>query len=716
MRPTVTLNRAAEWLGYQMAVRPALRRVGIIWLATHILTLWAVLTAPKALAYPVINAMAWTGVTDSHGVPLGAYYLSTVSTAEAITEAGPDLSLDPNSWVSWLASAVTVGFSHDSIAMLLQLQASIYILMLTLALWLLKFVMSSVWLHWLATWFRPVFDTLQRMVADLYLFPICLVAALAVGAFHVVANNHRGHGWRVMLSTLVIAVLGWTVTRDPISELASDNGMLTQARNLGLTVSSAALNNGGIAPGGSTAQMSTLIQHIADATVRMPLQLFNFGTVVDNIGSCGNAWSTAIMSGDTGGPAHAMTNCGAPRALAYAQHLDGSSFGLGMFYLLFGSVFTFFVLYVAYSYVMVACAAFINAIMLLFAAPLAMIEGAPRQRALHRLTQFFRHVVLVFAYVLYISFAAVIVLKMAAPGGYAAQVGMTSPVALMFMVGLIAVAATGTFIWLKKQLGDHTRQTLTQKIRSSVDHTKSGWHKGQRAKDKIEAAAAKMGGAGQASQAAGAAPGGTAAGGAGPLTGTPSPGRRPAAGRPSGHRRTQGRAGVAAPANGITASPRQPSSGTAAGGLRAGSAPSDGSSRGAGPKAAAATTAIKVAAPEAAAAGTAAATAGKAAGFARRDPSTVQQGRTATRPIPPGAAAGRRGGSGSATPPIPPPHRGLGGGNQLPTGQVPQGPTRPETAGPAGGAGLNSPAEDDGSAGPARGRAPYPPNDHEQAG
>ena len=708
MTTTVTLNRAAEWLGYQMAVRPALRRVGLIWLTTHMLTLWAVLTAPKALAYPVINAMAWTGVTDSHGVPLGAYYLSTVSTAEAITEAGPDLSLDPNSWVGWLASAVTVGFSHDSIAMLLQLQASIYILMLTLALWLLKFVMSSVWLHWLATWFRPVFDTLQRMVADFYLFPICLVAALAVGAFHVVANNHRGHGWRVMLSTLVIAVLGWTVTRDPISELANDNGMLTQARNLGLTVSSAALNNGGIAPGGSTAQMSTLIQHIADATVRMPLQLFNFGTVVDNIGSCGNAWSAAVMSGDTGGPAHAMTSCGAPQALSYAQHLDGSSFGLGMFYLFFGAVFTFFVLYVAYSYVMVACAAFINAIMLLFAAPLAMIEGAPRQRALHRLTQFFRHVILVFAYVLYISFAAVIVLKMAAPGGYAAQVGMTSPVALMFMVGLIAVAATGTFIWLKRQLGDHTRQTLTQKIRSSVDHTKSGWHKGQRAKDKIEAAAAKIGGTGQAAQAAGTAPGGSATGAGGPLTGTPTPGRRPGAGRPRAPRRAQSPAGVPASVNGTVAPTQAPSSAPGGAGQRAGSAAAAGSSRGARPHAAA-TAAAKVAAPEAAAA---AAAADKAASFARRDPSTVQQGRNGTRPIPPGVAAGRPGG-GSPTPPIPPPHRGLGGANQTSPGHVTPGP---DTAGPAGGVGLTGQSDVDGSAGPARGRAPYPPNDHEQAG
>jgi hypothetical protein len=45
--------------------------------------------------------------------------------------------------------------------------------MVTMALWLLRFAMSPVWLHWLATWFRSLFDTLQHLVADLYLFPIC---------------------------------------------------------------------------------------------------------------------------------------------------------------------------------------------------------------------------------------------------------------------------------------------------------------------------------------------------------------------------------------------------------------------------------------------------------------------------------------------------------------------------------------------------------------
>ena len=117
--------------------------------------------------------------------------------------------------------------SHEGIAMALQLQASTYILMLTIALWFLKFVMSSVWLQWLSPGFGPYSTPCNAWSPTCTLFPICLVLALGVGAFHVVMNNHRGHGWRVILSTLVIAVLGWTVTCDPISELASENGMLT---------------------------------------------------------------------------------------------------------------------------------------------------------------------------------------------------------------------------------------------------------------------------------------------------------------------------------------------------------------------------------------------------------------------------------------------------------------------------------------------------------
>ena len=77
---------------------------------------------------------------------MGNYYLSVVSTTEAITKAGPGLSADPSSWARWLANAVTTGLSHESIVELLQAQAAVYIFMIAMSLWLLRFAMSNTWL------------------------------------------------------------------------------------------------------------------------------------------------------------------------------------------------------------------------------------------------------------------------------------------------------------------------------------------------------------------------------------------------------------------------------------------------------------------------------------------------------------------------------------------------------------------------------------------
>ena len=122
------------------------------------------------------------------------------------------------------------------------------------------------------------------------------------------------------------------------------------------------------------------------------------------------------MTGVADAPARAMASCGAPQALSYAQHLDGGNLALGVFYGLLGLMFTVFVCYVAYSYVMVAGAAFLNALLAVPAAAVAMIDGRPRRRAWRRLMAFFKHALLVFAYVTYISVAAVIVLEIGRAG------------------------------------------------------------------------------------------------------------------------------------------------------------------------------------------------------------------------------------------------------------------------------------------------------------
>jgi hypothetical protein len=473
-------RNAAEFLGYQLAVHPRLARAGTITLLSHLLAVWSVVAAPPAAAATVAGALGWTGITDSHGVPLGAYYLSVVSTSEAITQAGPGLSADPSSWARWLASAVTTGLTHDTVAAWLQAQAAGYVLMISVALWLLRFAMSATWLAWLATWCRPLLEAIRALMTQLSVVPICLLLGLAVGAYHLVWHGHRGRGWSIILSTFTVGLLALALTRDPLGELDPEHGVLTTARGLGFSVAQAAMNNGPLTSGGTGTQMQSLTGLIADATVRTPLQLWNFGTPVDGVGTCGPAWSAAVLTGDPSAPAHAMANCGAPQALSYAQHLDGSNVALGFFFCLLGAVFTFFVSYVAYSYVLVVCAAFLHAILMVTAAPAAMIAGPPRRTAVRRAIQFVKSAVLVFAYVTYISIAAMIVLKTAAPGGYAAQVGMTHPVAVLVMIAIISAVATGIFVWLKRELRDGTRHDLTQTLTNLIRLGAIGYDRGRR--------------------------------------------------------------------------------------------------------------------------------------------------------------------------------------------------------------------------------------------
>ncbi|MGY4646217.1 hypothetical protein [Mycobacterium sp. URHB0021] len=471
----------AERIGYELAVHPQQRRVFVVWLATHSLAVWALITAPRATAATMAAALNWTGITDSYGVPVGAYFLSTVDTMEALTEGGPDVSVvDPGSWMRWGAHAITTGLTHETVASWVQAQASVYIFLLAGVLWLLKFAMSSTWLYWLATWFKPILEALRQLLVDLHVFPICLILGIGVGAFHILWHGRRGHGAAIILSAFAIGMLGLWLTRDPLGELTGDDGVLNQARTLGFSVAQAATNNGPIATGGATGQLSHLTSVLADALLRAPLQLWNFGTTVDSIGNCGHDWSAAIMSGVRDAPAHAMQSCGAPQALHYAQSIDGSVFALGVGFCLLGLFFAVFVLYITYSYIMVCGAALLNAVMAVFAVGPAMIHGAPRRRARRRLEQFFRHAFLVFVYVLYTCIAALLILKTVAPGGLASQVGMTSPVAMLVLVALWSAVATGVFWYLKREiLHDRARQDLVHSVRQAIHLGNTGYQRGE---------------------------------------------------------------------------------------------------------------------------------------------------------------------------------------------------------------------------------------------
>ena len=467
--------------GYLLATRPALRRSLIITGLLQVGFAWLLAAAPPAAASTLMVALNWTGLHDTQGVPLGAYYLSTVDTSEAVT-SGSDVTLSPTSLIQWTSHAVATTISHQIVVAALACQAGLYLCLMALSLWLLRFAMSSVWLSWLATWFRPLFTTMNTMLTDLWVFPICLVLAVAVGGYQVLWHGRRGFGWGIVLSSFTIGLLGTALTRAPLTDLYADNGLLNQGRNLGFAVAQAAVNNGPLVEGGSpTAQLDTLTAQIVDGTVRAPFQLWNFGMVVDGIGACGPAWSAAIRAGRPDGPAHAMAACGAPQALSYSQHLDMGNAMLGIVYCLLGLVFTVFVVYVAYSYLLVAGKAFLNLFLAVPGAMAAMIYGRPRRRGWRRLILFFKHAVTVFAYVTYISVAALILEKTASPGGYADQAGMTHPVARLVMIAATSALAIGLFYYLKRELGDHSHDDVVSAVSAMGHRAHDGYQRGHQA-------------------------------------------------------------------------------------------------------------------------------------------------------------------------------------------------------------------------------------------
>lgn len=345
-RPART-DRLAAWL----AEHPRARRLATIVTIMHALALWAVVSAPSAAAATGGAALGWTGLKDSYGVPLKDYFLSVVDTPEAVTNNGQGVSLlEPSSVLKWAGQAIQTGITHSTAAWWLTTTTGFYIFIVGVALWLLRFALSGTWLVTVAQITRPVYNAVTTVANQLYLGPITITLCAIIGGINIL-RGHRGRGWAIIGTGVLFTVLLLTVFADPITDLYSDHGLLAIGRATGFSIAQAT-RGGPYAPSQPLdAQLGAMLAQLVTAGVRHPLQVVNFGFVVDDVGTCAGAWSRAISAanGQGPGPAHAMANCGAPQALAHAQQLGGGDAVLAIVFLLAGAVFSLFIWYVAIS-------------------------------------------------------------------------------------------------------------------------------------------------------------------------------------------------------------------------------------------------------------------------------------------------------------------------------------------------------------------------------
>ncbi|WP_280367953.1 hypothetical protein [Nocardia wallacei] len=276
------------------------------------------ITDTESHTEPGNSGLSWMNIRDSNGVPLSRYQL--------VTDHGS------------LFEPVNTGIS-----IILNLEFAGWSVLVTSSIWLIGWALSFRWLDVFSSALHGVAVNLTGQLAT----PLMLITAATVGAFFVAYFVSRGFYTKATLQVvtmLVVAIVGTLFLAEPLGEVLGSNGWLAQGRNLGITV--AAGLNGKSNPD-PTALVATMQADLADNFARRPLQVWNFGHIVDQRPSCEAMWSAGMNSGNDDRVKNGLKACGDAAAYAAAGNASVSQIGAGLILLLCGGVLLLFAVYLA---------------------------------------------------------------------------------------------------------------------------------------------------------------------------------------------------------------------------------------------------------------------------------------------------------------------------------------------------------------------------------
>ncbi|MGW5386038.1 hypothetical protein [Nocardia sp. NPDC003963] len=282
-----------------------------------------------------IDGVAWMNVQDSFGVALADYtYISDKGSL-----------LDPGATVVW----TIVGLEFVG-----------YMIIVTSAIWFIGFALSFAWLDLFADALRGTAGAFAAQLAT----PSVLITAATIGAFFVAWFIVRGFHARAVIQTvtmLAVAVLGPLFLADPLATALGSEGLLAQGRDVGLAVASGL--NGSMNRDPDMA-VSTLQGDMADNFARRPVQVWNFGHVLDNRSSCAAAWSSGVTTGDTDRAQRALRACG--DVAAATVHPGPGQIGTGLLLLVSAAVLLLFAVVLAYRLMRAALDAILQGFLAIF--------------------------------------------------------------------------------------------------------------------------------------------------------------------------------------------------------------------------------------------------------------------------------------------------------------------------------------------------------------
>ncbi len=312
----------------------------------------AILFAPTAHAAgsPISSAL---GVTDSYGVPVGAYAAST--DYGTIFDGGPKTLR----------------------ASIFQMETAIYIDGACLAIFILTWVVGFTFLADLVAPFADAAQTTAGTMIVPFAAACISIAGLVVG-YEALRGNWTRVG-KYIGSIVVVVIVGVALfTNSPIAWTLSDKGPLMAGRDFGISTAT----NSAPSAGTSTNYVETLRKDLATNLIRRPLQVWNFGAVADATPACASAWSQGVLSGNTDRIKDGIENCGASNSRAMKASADNPSWGqvagggIGFGFLLLAT--WLFCASFAVTIMATALRAVTEAFKLVFSSAAAVIPGAPQ--------------------------------------------------------------------------------------------------------------------------------------------------------------------------------------------------------------------------------------------------------------------------------------------------------------------------------------------------
>ncbi|GAB2452414.1 hypothetical protein GCM10027262_77020 [Nocardia tengchongensis] len=289
-------------------------------------------------------------VRDSYNVPLANY--------QFVTDHGG--LLDAGTTALW--TIISMEFAG-------------YIVIVMTAIWLIGYALSFQWLNIFATALRGVAHTLSFQIAT----PALLIVAATIGAFCVAWFVLRGFHAKATLQVVTmlgVAVIGPIFLSDPLADVLSPDGILSQGRDVGLTV--AAGLDGDSNP--SPTHLVVSIQHdMADNFARRPLQLWNLGHEVDTTPACRDAWSTGVVTGNRKSMETMLKNCGDDSAAAKVAEPSVGQVATGLMLLICGTLLLMFAAFLAFRVIKSALDSIYHALLAIFGfAAGGFVYGAPQ--------------------------------------------------------------------------------------------------------------------------------------------------------------------------------------------------------------------------------------------------------------------------------------------------------------------------------------------------